>query len=136
MGLRQPSGRGTDIRELRAPEFLEGGGFQRGIGGFTIRSGANFKVLNVDERPASERWTLTRKLFLLLLAIFPRASAIIVTLIVEQRAYAILEAPDRAKLLVDSFTIRAQTRRDRRLRCGRRVGGYTDRPLCRTIEKL
>ena len=67
-------------------------------------------MINVDERPGSERWTLTRKLFLLLLAIFLPASAIIVTLILEQRAYAIEEALDRAKLLLDSFTIQqAQT---------------------------
>lgn len=59
----------------------------------------------MDERVGSKFWTLTRKLSLLLLVIFLPASAIIVTLILEQRSYAIEEALDRAKLLVDSVTI-------------------------------
>ncbi|MDR3556509.1 MAG: ATP-binding protein [Syntrophobacteraceae bacterium] len=61
-------------------------------------------MINVDERTGSEGWTLTRKLFLLLLAIFLPASAIIVTLVLEQRAYTIEDALDRARLIVESVT--------------------------------
>lgn len=109
VGLRQPGSRRTDI-ESGTHLSSGGGSFQQGTGGFTIQSDTNLAVINVDERPASERWTLTKKLFLLLLAIFLPASAIIVTLVLQQRTYAIEEARDRAKLLLDGFTIQqAQT---------------------------